>query len=50
MGAPLRLPVGIPGTLALFSVLLSIVIGGLTGALLGRHISRIKPSEVLRHE
>jgi len=46
----LRLPVGIPGTLALFSVLLSVVIGGLTGALLGRHISKIKPSEVLRHE
>ena len=36
--------------LALFAVLLSVVIGGLTGALLGRHISKIKPSEVLRHE
>ena len=53
-GAPLfktlRLPVHIPGSLALFAVLLSVVIGGLTGALLGRHISKIKPSEVLRHE
>jgi len=46
----LRLPVHIPVTLAAFAVLLSVVIGGLTGALLGRHISRIKPSEVLRHE
>ena len=46
----LRLPVHIPASLALFAVLLSVVIGGLTGALLGRHISKIKPSEVLRHE
>ena len=53
-GAPifktLRLPVHIPLSLALFALLLSTVIGGLTGALLGRHISKIKPSEVLRHE
>lgn len=53
-GAPvfktLRLPVHIPWTLAFFAVLLSTVIGGLTGALLGRRISKIKPSEVLRHE
>lgn len=46
----LRLPVHVPWTLAAFSVLLSVVIGGLTGALLGRNISKIKPSEVLRHE
>jgi putative ABC transport system permease protein len=46
----LRLPVHVQWTLALFAVLLSVVIGGLTGALLGRNISRIKPSEVLRHE
>ena len=46
----LRLPVHIPWTLASFAVLLSVVIGGLTGGLLGRHISKIKPSEVLRHE
>jgi len=46
----LRLPVHVPWTLALFAVLLSVVIGGLTGALLGRNISKIKPSEVLRHE
>ena len=46
----LRLPVHIPWTLASFAVLLSIIIGGLTGGLLGRHISKIKPSEVLRHE
>jgi ABC-type antimicrobial peptide transport system permease subunit len=46
----LRLPVHVPWTLAVFAVLLSVVIGGLTGALLGRNISKIKPSEVLRHE
>ncbi len=46
----LRLPVHIPWTLASFAVLLSIFIGGLTGGLLGRHVAKIKPSEVLRHE
>ncbi len=46
----LRLPVHIPLSLAAFALLLSVIIGGLTGALLGRHISKIKPSEVLRHE
>ena len=46
----LRLPVYVPLNLAVFSVCLSIIIGGFTGALLGRHISKIKPSEVLRHE
>ena len=46
----LRLPVHIPWTLASFAVLLSIIIGGLTGGLLGRQIAKIKPSEVLRHE
>jgi ABC-type antimicrobial peptide transport system permease subunit len=46
----LKLPVHVPWTLATFAVLLSVVIGGLTGALLGRNISKIKPSEVLRHE
>lgn len=46
----LRLPVHVPWTLAAFGVLLSMVIGGLTGGLLGRSISKIKPSEVLRHE
>jgi ABC-type antimicrobial peptide transport system permease subunit len=46
----LRLPVHVPWTLALFAVSLSVVIGGLTGAFLGRNISKIKPSEVLRHE
>jgi ABC-type antimicrobial peptide transport system permease subunit len=46
----LRLPVNIPWTLASFAVLLSIFIGGLTGGLLGRHVAKIKPSEVLRHE
>jgi ABC-type antimicrobial peptide transport system permease subunit len=46
----LRLPVHIPWSLAAFAVLLSVVIGGLTGGLLGRSISKIKPSEVLRHE
>jgi ABC-type antimicrobial peptide transport system permease subunit len=46
----LQLPVHVPWTLALFAVLLSIIIGSMTGGLLGRHISKIKPSEVLRHE
>jgi ABC-type antimicrobial peptide transport system permease subunit len=46
----LLLPVHIPLNLAAFALLLSVLIGGLTGALLGRHISKIKPSEVLRHE
>lgn len=46
----LRLPVHVTWTLASFAVLLSVVIGGLTGALLGRNVSKIKPSEVLRHE
>jgi putative ABC transport system permease protein len=46
----LRLPVHIPWTLASFAILLSIIIGGMTGGLLGRHISKIKPSEVLRHD
>jgi len=46
----LRLPIHVPWSLAGFGILLSVVIGGLTGALLGRNISKIKPSEVLRHE
>jgi lipoprotein-releasing system permease protein len=46
----LRLPVHVPWTLASFGILLSVFIGGVTGALLGRSISKIKPSEVLRHE
>jgi lipoprotein-releasing system permease protein len=46
----LHLPVHVPWTLAAFSVLLSLVIGAFTGALLARSISKIKPSEVLRHE
>jgi ABC-type lipoprotein release transport system permease subunit len=46
----LRLPVNIPWTLALFAILLSLIIGVLTGSLLARAVSRIKPSEVLRHE
>jgi len=46
----LRLPVHVPWTLASFAILLSLVVGGITGALLGRNVSRIKPSEVLRNE
>lgn len=46
----LRLPVYIPWKLAVFGVLISTVVGGLTGGLLSRRVSRIKPSEVLRHE
>jgi ABC-type antimicrobial peptide transport system permease subunit len=46
----LRLPVHVPWNLAFFAILLSVIIGGMTGGLLGRHISKIKPSEVLRHD
>jgi putative ABC transport system permease protein len=46
----LSLPVHIPWTLASFAILLSLIIGGLTGGILTRSISRIKPSEVLRYE
>lgn len=46
----LRLPVRVSFPLAAFGILLSVVIGGLAGALLGRSVSKIKPSEVLRHE
>ena len=46
----LRLPVHVSWNLAFFAILLSVIIGGMTGGLLGRHISKIKPSEVLRHE
>jgi putative ABC transport system permease protein len=46
----LRLPIHVPWNLAFFAILLSIIIGGMTGGLLGRHISKIKPSEVLRHD
>jgi ABC-type lipoprotein release transport system permease subunit len=46
----LRLPIHISPGLALSTVVLSLVIGGLTAGLLARHIARIKPSEVLRYE
>jgi ABC-type antimicrobial peptide transport system permease subunit len=46
----LHLPVHIPWVLACFGIVLSVVIGGMTGGILGRSISKIKPSEVLRHE
>jgi putative ABC transport system permease protein len=46
----LRLPVTVPWSLAIFAILLSVIIGGMSGGLLGRHIARIKPSEVLRHD
>jgi lipoprotein-releasing system permease protein len=46
----LQLPVHVSWMLTCFAILLSVVIGGVTGGLLGRSISKIKPSEVLRHE
>jgi putative ABC transport system permease protein len=46
----LRLPVTVHWSLAIFAILLSVIIGGMTGGLLGRHIAKIKPSEVLRHD
>jgi lipoprotein-releasing system permease protein len=36
--------------LALMSIFLSVAVGGITGGLLARVVSRIKPAEVLRHE
>lgn len=46
----LLLPVRVSFKPALFSILLSTLIGALTGGLLSHRISRIKPSEVLRNE
>jgi ABC-type antimicrobial peptide transport system permease subunit len=46
----LQLPVTISWNLALFSIILSVAVGAVTSALLSRHISQIKPSEVLRNE
>ena len=46
----LRLPVQVSWQLGFFAILLSSLIGALTGGLLSRHVARIKPSEVLRHE
>lgn len=46
----LRLPVKVPWTLGSFAIILSMLIGGITGGILSRRISRIKPSEVLRYE
>ena len=46
----LRLPVEVPWTLGSFAIMLSMLIGGITGGILSRRISRIKPSEVLRYE
>ena len=46
----LQLPVTISWRLAAFSIILSTTIGAVTGGLLSRHISRIKPSEVLKNE
>ncbi len=46
----LQLPVSISWRLAVFSIILSTTIGAVTGGLLSRRISRIKPSEVLKNE
>jgi len=46
----LQLPVKVPWTLGAFGIILSMLIGGITGGILSRSISRIKPSEVLRYE
>ena len=45
----LRLPVHISWRLAVFAITLSMLIGAAAGGFLSRHISRIKPSEVLRY-
>jgi len=46
----LRLPVQISWRLAALAILLSTLIGAVTGGLLGRYVARIKPSEILRYE
>ena len=46
----LRLPVHISWRLTVFAITLSMLIGAAAGGFLSRHISRIKPSEVLRYE
>ena len=46
----LRLPVRVSWSLAGSAILLSTLIGAVTGGFLSRHIARIKPSEVLRYE
>ncbi|MBC8438599.1 MAG: FtsX-like permease family protein [Deltaproteobacteria bacterium] len=46
----LQLPVTISWSLATFSIILSVVVGAAASALLSNHISKIKPSEVLRNE
>jgi lipoprotein-releasing system permease protein len=46
----LRLPVHISWRLAALAILLSTLIGAVTGGLLGRYVARIKPSEILRYE
>jgi putative ABC transport system permease protein len=46
----LQLPVAISWSLAIFSIFLSVVVGAASSAFLSNHISKIKPSEVLRNE
>lgn len=46
----LRLPVRVSWPLAVSAIVLSTLIGAVTGGLLSRRIARIKPSEVLRYE
>ncbi len=46
----LRLPVRISWSTAVSAILLSTLIGAVTGGFLSRRIARIKPSEVLRYE
>jgi len=46
----LRLPVHLSWKLAALAILLSTLIGAVTGGFLSRHVARIKPSEVLRYE
>lgn len=45
----LQLPIHITPGLALFAVALSAIVGSLTAGMLGHHIARIKPSEVLKY-
>lgn len=45
-----RLPVGLSWPMAVFAVLLALVVGAVTCLLCTGRITKIKPSEVLRHE
>jgi putative ABC transport system permease protein len=46
----MRLPVGLSWSMTFFAVLVSLAVGAATCFLCAGRITKIKPSEVLRHE